>query len=188
MKRYDDPNYGGYPMGPEWGRPHPMDPNWSDGTYRGARMGWSHHQGGYGYHRQMREQDLMGHGGFDGIYDEGPGRYNAEGQFEHPYFYGHMQHPRSRPLRHGYDAGMRFVQDGGVRGDTRYLRQYNAHSPALRGPYDRGYGWAPAGPHEGGFRPDPRGHETEEHRYAGYNRGGFAPERGPASQNPGRRR
>ena len=188
MKRYDDPFFRGYPMGPEWGRPHPMDPNWSDGEYHGNRMDGSHRQGAYGAHRQVREQDLQGYGGFDGIYDEGPGTYNREGQFEHPYFQGRMQHPRSRPVRHGYDAGLRYVQDGGVRNDTRFLRQYNAQSPGLRSGYDRGYGWAPAGRHEGGLTsPGLRGRETDERGYAGYNRGGFAQGQGPTSLNPGRR-
>lgn len=186
MRRYDDPYFGGYPMGPQWGQPH-RDPNWHDGQYHGTRMGWNHRQGAYGTHRQMRERDLQGYGGFDGIYDEGTGSYNAEGQFDHPYFHGRMQHPRSRPQ--GYDAGMRHVQDGGVRGDTRYLRQYNAQSPGLRGAggYDRGYGWAPSGPREGSFtNPDVRG-RTDERRYAGYNRGGFAPEGGPVGLDPGKR-
>ena len=186
MKRYDDPYFRGYPMGPEWGRPHPMDPNWSDGEYHGNRMDGSHRQGAYGSHRRVREHDLQGYGGFDGIYDEGPGAYNREGQFEHPYFQGRMQHPRSRPVRPGYDASMRYAQDGGVRNDTRFLRQYNAQSPELRGGYDRGYGWAPAGPREGGYTtPAARG-RTDERNYAGYNRGGFAPQPGGPGLNPGR--
>lgn len=188
MKRYDDPYFRGYPMGPEWGRPHPMDPNWHDGEYHGQRMGWDHRQAGYGFHRRMREQDLQGYGGFDGIYDEGTGSYNAEGQFDHPYFHGRMEHPRTRPMTLGYDAGMRHVEDGGVRGDASYLRQYNANSPMLRGGggYDRGFGWAPAGHREGGFtNPGPRGRPTDERGYAGYNRGGFAPEQGPGL-DPGR--
>jgi hypothetical protein len=189
MRRYDDPYYGGYPMGPEWGRPHPMDPNWADGEYHGQRMGWDHRQAGYGYHRQMRERDLQGYGGFDGIYDEGPGRYNAEGQFEHPYFRGEMRHPRSRPEPRGYDRGMRHVEDGGVRGDARFLRQYNANSPQLRGGgYDRGFGWAPAGPREGQLtNPGLRGRPTDERGYAGYNRGGFAPDAGPRGASPRQR-
>lgn len=183
MKRYDDPYFRGYPMGPEWGRPH-RDPNWHDGTYHGSRMEWSHDQGAYGFHRQQHRRDLQGYGGVDGIYDEGPGRYNAEGQFEHPYFQGQMQHPRSRPMQHGYDAGMRHVEDGGVHHDTRFLRQYNAHSPGLRGGYDRGYGWAPAGPREGGFtNPGMRGRPNER-GYAGYNRGGFAPDPGGPGLDP----
>ncbi|HEX6037050.1 hypothetical protein [Longimicrobium sp.] len=210
MRHYDDPNYRGYPMGPQWGRPHPMDPNWSDGQYHGTRMDWSHRQGAYGFHRQMREHDLQGYGGFNGLYDEGPGAYNAEGQFEHPYFRGRVQSPRARALPRGYDAGMRGRYDqgmrgrydagmrdgygagprhgsnGGVRADTRFLRQYNAGSPGLRGGYDRGYGWAPSGPREGELtNPHLRGRETNERGYAGYNRGGFAQEQGPGL-DPGR--
>jgi hypothetical protein len=212
MRHYDDPYFSGYPMGPQWGRPHPMDPNWSDGEYHGNRMDWSHRQGAYGFHRQAREHDLQGYGGFDGIYDQGPGTYNAEGQFQHPYFQGRTQPPRGRGtashgrydagMRGRYDAGMRGRYDagmrggygagpqhgtnGGVRGDTRFLRQYNAGSPGLRGGYDRGYGWAPGGPREGGLtNPQMRGRETNERGYAGYNRGGFAQEQGPGL-DPGR--
>jgi hypothetical protein len=187
MKRYDDPYFGGYPMGPQWGTPH-RDPNWHDGEYHGHRMDGNHRQGAYGFHRQQHQDDLQGYGGFNGIYDEGTGRYNAGGQFDHPYFHGQMQHTRSRPQ--GYDAGFRQGQGGGVRGDTRFLRQYNANSPALqgRGGYDRGFGWAPHGPREGGFtNPELRGRDTHERGYAGYNRGGFAPEGGPVGLNPGKR-
>lgn len=189
MARFpEDPYRRGYPMGPEWGELHSMDPNWRGGGYSGQRMDWRHGQAAYGFHRQTRERDLQGYGGFDGIYDEGPGRYNAEGQYEHPYFHGRMQHPSSAPMRRGYDydAGMRPREgDGGVRGDARFVRQYNAHSPALRqgGGYDRGYGWAPSGPREGGFGPGVRG-RTDERGYAGYNRGGFAPGQGPAGVDP----
>jgi hypothetical protein len=185
MKRYDDPYFRGYPMGPEWGRPHPMDPNWGDGEYHGNRMGGSPRQGAYGVHRQVHQHDLEGYGGFDGIYDEGPGTYNREGQFEHPYFHGRMQHPHSRPVR-GYDTGM---LDGGVRGDTRFLRQYNAQSPGLRnGGYDRGYGWAPSSRQEGDLtHPELRGRGTDERGYPGYNRGGFAQQQGRPGLNPGRR-
>lgn len=178
MKRYDDPYFRGYPMGPEWGRPH-RDPNWRDGEYHGNRMGWSHHQGAYGFHRQTHEHDLQGYGGFDGIYDEGSGWYNREGQFEHPYFFGRMQHPNSRPQR--YEAGVRYVEDGSVRRDTRYLRQYNAESPMLREGYERGFGWAPAAPLERDaaqqLGPAPRGR---------YDRG-FASGRGPVDRDTGAR-
>jgi hypothetical protein len=187
MKRYDDPYFRGYPMGPQWGSPH-RDPNWHDGEYHGHRMEGSHRQGAYGFHRQQHERDLQGYGGFDGIYDEGTGHYNAGGQFDHPYFHGQMQHPRSRPQ--GYDAGFRQGQGGGVRGDTRFLRQYNANSPELRGGggYDRGFGWAPHGPRDGSFtNPGLRGRQTNERGYAGYNRGGFAPEGGPVGLDPGKR-
>ncbi len=188
MKRYDDPYNGGYPKGPQWGQPQPLDPNWSDGTYHGSRMGWDHRQAGYGYHRQMRERDLQGYGGFDGIYDEGPGAYNRWGQFEHPYFRGRMRNPRSQMGRHRYDVEMRHGDDGGVRGDTRHLRQYNANSPMLRGGgYDRNYGWAPSGPREGELTsPQLRGRGTDERRYSGYNRGGFAPSDGSPGLDPRR--
>lgn len=181
----EDPYRRGYPMGPEWGERHAMDPNWRDGDYHGQRMEWRHGEGAYGFHRQTRERDLQGYGGFDGIYDEGPGAYNREGQYEHPFFQGRMSHPRSAPR--GDDAGMQHPEaGGGVRGDARFVRQYNAHSPALRqgGGYDRGYGWAPTGPREGDFvNPAMRG-RPDERGYAGYNRGGFAPQPGPPGTDP----
>jgi hypothetical protein len=152
MPRYDDPYKGGYPMGPEWGRPHHLDPNWRDGEYHGMRMRRDHEHGAYGFLRQMHEGDLQGHGGFDGIYDEGPGGYGADGIYEHPYFRGRVRHGRSADVtRGGYDAVYRHVENGGVPRDLRYLRQYNSASPMLRqgGGYDRGYGWAPAGGREG---------------------------------------
>lgn len=187
MRHYDDPYRRGYPMGPEWGRPHPQDPNWADGEYHGMRMRRQPGHGAYGLHRLTHEHDLQGYGGFDGIYDEGPGTYDPQGVYHHPYFRGRLQHGRSAEVtRGGYDAVFRHVENGGVRGDTRYLRQYNSDSPALRGRggYDRGYGWAPAGGREGGLaRPGPNG-RTNERGYAGYNRGGFAPEQGTPGLDP----
>ena len=56
----EDPYRRGYPMGPEWGRPHTMDPNWADGEYHGQRMEWHHDEAAYGFHRQTRERDLQG--------------------------------------------------------------------------------------------------------------------------------
>lgn len=179
MRRYHDPYLREYPMGPEWGRPHPLDPNWRDGEYHGMRMEYSHRHGAYGFHRRTHEDDLLGYGGFDGLYDEGPGAFDREGMYRHPYFRGRVTHGHSGHVTHaGYDAEFRHVEDGGVRGDVRYLRQYNAESPMLRGGrYDRGYGWAPAGPGEGGLtRPDLRRAHIDEQRYAGYNTGGFAPQ------------
>ncbi len=188
MPRYDDPYKGGYPMGPEWGRPHHLDPNWRDGEYHGMRMQRDHEHGAYGFHRQMHERDLQGYGGFDGIYDEGPGGYRADGIYEHPYFRGRVRHGRSQAvMMEGYDAVYRHVENGGVHRDTRYLRQYNSASPMLRqgGGYDRGYGWAPAGGRDGELtRPGLRGERTDERGYAGYNRGGFAPERGGPGMDP----
>ena len=184
MRRYDDPYRRGYPMGPEWGRPHPQDPNWADGEYHGMRMQRQPGHGAYGFHRQMRENDLQGYGGFDGIYDEGPGEYDRQGVYHHPYFRGELHHGRSAEVtRAGYDAVYRHVENGGVHHDTRYLRQYNSESPALRGRggYDRSYGNAPRGGRDGELtRPDLRGGRTDERGYAGYNRGGFAP--GPGAQ------
>jgi hypothetical protein len=41
------------------------------------------------------------------------------------------------------------VEDGGVRADNRYLRQYNAASPELERPDGRGFGHAPRGGRDG---------------------------------------
>ena len=189
MPRYDDPYRRGYPMAPDWGRPHPLDPNWADGEYHGMRMQRQPGHGAYGFHRQMRERDLQGYGGFDGIYYEGPGQYDSAGVYRHPYFEGRLQHGRSHDVTAmgGYDAVYRHVENGGVHRDTRYLRQYNAESPALRGRggYDRSYGHAPAGGRDGELtRPDIYGARTDERGYNGYNRGGFAPGQGTPGLDP----
>ncbi|HEU0014296.1 MAG TPA: hypothetical protein VFQ45_11465 [Longimicrobium sp.] len=182
MPRYDDPYRRGYEMGPQWGRPHPLDPNWSDGDYHGQRMGWDHRQGAYGFLRQHREHDLGGHGGFDGRYDEPEGRYGRDGLWRHPMDAGRVEHPHSRHLP--YDRDLRRVEDGGVRAGNQYLRQYNANSPELRRGYDRGYGWAPGPSGEGRLtRAGLRG-DTRERGYAGYNRGGFAEGGGAPGLDP----
>lgn len=185
-RRQQDPYKRGYDMAPDWGRPHALDPNWADGEYHGLRMQYQPGHAAYGFHRQTRERDLQGYGGFDGIYDEGPGEYDRGGVFRHPYFQGRLQHGRSAEItRGGYDAVYRHVENGGVRGDSEYLRQYNAESPALRQGQHRNYGWAPAGPREGELtRPDIRGEGTDERGYSGYNRGGFAPEQGTPGLDP----
>ena len=61
MRHYDDPYRRGYPMTPEWGRPHPLDPNWADGEYHGNRMRAQPGHGAYGFHRQVHEHDLQGY-------------------------------------------------------------------------------------------------------------------------------
>lgn len=185
-RRDHDPYKRGYPMAPEWGRPS-LDPNWKDGEYHGLRMRYDHRQAAYGFHRQSREADLQGYGGFDGIYDEGPGTYDRAGVFRHPYFQGRLQHGSTAPLAAGTaDSEFRHVEDGGVRADNEYLRQYNADSPALQaGGGDRGFGHAPAGAGEGELtRPDLRAEGTDERGYAGYNQGGFAPEQGSPGLDP----
>ena len=182
MRHYDDPYYRGYPMGPQWGQPHPLDPNWADAEYHGGRMEFDHRHGAYGWYRQAHERDLQSSGGFDGIYDEGPGRYDAHGVYHHPMHRGRVQRPRTQgmPRDYRYDAQYHHVENGGVRQDSRFLGQYNRNSVGLRygGEYDRGFGHAPGGQGEGRFVPPSSRAHPNERGYAGYNRGGFAPARG----------
>jgi hypothetical protein len=182
MRHYDDPYYRGFPMGPQWGRPHPLDPNWADGEYHGQRMEFDHRHGAYGWYRRAHERDLQSSGGFDGIYDEGDGRYDAHGIYHHPMYHGRVQQPRTRgmPRDYRYDAQYRHVENGGVRRDSRFLGQYNRNSVGLRygSEYDRGYGHAPGARGEGRFVPPSARANPNERGYAGYNRGGFAPSRG----------
>jgi hypothetical protein len=80
----------------------------------------------------------------------------------------YLPHPRD-------GGGTRGAQDGGVRYDREYLRQYNSGSPGLRqgGPRRSwGFGDAHDAPPMRGR--DERGQPTDERGYAGYNRGGFA--------------
>lgn len=170
-----DEHLRGYPMLPAWDRNH-ADPNWSAERYHGMRMHPGGRQAAYGYHRLTHQIDLLGYGGFQGLYDEGTGRFGPAGAFHHPALEARDPRARKRLVDGGGEPGG--VEDGGVRGDNRYLRQYNAASPALEngGAAERGFGHAPAGgrdgelaAREGAERP------TDERGYAGYNRGGFAP-------------
>ncbi len=77
-----DEHLRGFPMDPAWERDQP-DPNWSGGAYHGMRMRPSGRQAAYGFHRLVRERDLGGYGGFHGLYDEGPGGFDAAGAFRH---------------------------------------------------------------------------------------------------------
>ena len=165
-------------MNPAWERDH-RDPNWSAGRYHGMRMHGSPGQAAYGFHRLTHESDLLGYGGFQGVYDEGTGRFGRDGAFRHPSL--EARDPRAhKALGGGSHAvgGAENVEDGGVRADNRYLRQYNTASPQLEGggAGGRGFGHAPAGGRDGelgvsGSREGP----TDERGYAGYNRSGFAP-------------
>jgi hypothetical protein len=147
------------------------------------------------------------HGGYDapfgGGYDgEMRGRYGAPRGYDAAF--GHRHGPRGgydAEMR-GYDGGMRgremggydrgyggpvmgsprphegSPRDGGVYAGSGYVRQYDAHSPALRGDggHDAWYGYA-----EGG-RPlpgDPRRRPTDERGYAGYPSAGYAPQTRP---------
>ena len=58
------------------------DPNYAGGSYHGMRMNPGSYQAAYGRYRLNHQVALGGHGGFDGIYDEGQGTYNRDGQFD----------------------------------------------------------------------------------------------------------
>jgi hypothetical protein len=143
-----DPHLRGYPMNPSWERDH-ADPNWSAGAYHGLRMTLGGRQAAYGFHRLARQADLLGYGGFQGVYDEGAGRFEG-GVFRHP-----RMGPAARPARLSAGDTAAGVENGGVRGDNRYLRQYNAASAALTGDGagGRGFGHAPVGGSDGTLSP-----------------------------------
>ena len=180
-QRYDgEYGYGlrGYRMDPGWQwDENSSDPNWRGGGYRGQRMdlGPHHERAAYGWYREGHAADLGGHGGFDGRYDLQPGRFDGQGIYHEQA----ERRPHQPWPRYDGDFNPR-GETGGVRGDARYLRQYNAYSPALDprtggGPDARGYGFAP-GPDEPRMlgRDDARDHRLREHSHQGYNTGGFS--------------
>ena len=165
----------GYQMDAGWGWDDDGgDPNWRGGGYRGMRMEGGGRQAPYGRERLYRQGDLGGHGGFDGRSDLPNGWYDREGYYHEQY----EREGRMVPPQH--QAGWRRQAgpggyDGGVRYDREYLRQYNAHSPAL-GPGGPRRSW---GMSEGPGAPPMRGRDfrdrpTDERGHAGYNTGGFA--------------
>jgi len=163
----------GYQMDAGWGWDDDGgDPNWRGGGYQGMRMEGSGRQAPYGRERLYHQHDLGGHGGFDGRSDLPNGWYDAAG-------YYHEQYEREgRRLPPAHSAGWRGPggpEDGGVRYDREYLRQYNAHSPSLdEGGPRRGWGFSP-GPDAPPMRGyDARYRRTDERGHAGYNTGGFA--------------
>ncbi len=200
MARYEDDyhwrSYRGFSMRPEPVRGESLDPNYRGGDYQGMRMaGGQPNQAAYGRYRLDHAGDLGGNGGFQGYedrewrlrpdtgtYEPVPGRvqrydrgYDPRGEYNWRGYEPPVQGGR------GYDRGLRgggrIVEDGGVQGDNRYLRQYNAASPALRGgqAYDRSYGHAEGAP---GRRPgqgpyDRDVYQRSANRYGGYSSGGF---------------
>lgn len=175
----DRHSYGaaGYEMGPGWGwGGDDRDPNWRGGTYHGMRMQGSSRQAAYGQERFQRQADLGGAGGFDGRYDLPEGHYDANG------FYREQWEGRTRGAVPGrwlghprYDHDVRRVEDGGVRYDREYLRQYNAQSPGLQqGGPRRSWGFSDAHDAPPMRGHDARGQQTDEHGSMGYNTGGFA--------------
>jgi hypothetical protein len=200
MANYEDDyhwkSYRGFSMRPEPVRGESLDPNYRGGDYQGMRMGGGQpNQAAYGRYRLDHAGDLGGNGGFQGYedrewrlrpdtgtYESVPGRvqrydrgYDPRGEYNWRGYEPPVQGGR------GYDRGLRgggrIVEDGGVQGDNRYLRQYNAASPALRGgqAYDRSYGHAEGAP---GRRPgqgpyDRDDYQRSANRYGGYSSGGF---------------
>ncbi|HEX8430404.1 MAG TPA: hypothetical protein VF625_03920 [Longimicrobium sp.] len=167
------------PMGPQFGRPHPADPNWADGNYHGNREAGGAGQAAYGHYRREHVTDLGGSGGFDGRYAEGRGYYDRDGIFRQQ-FDARPHGALGRPVRgiQGYDADHRpaDARNGGVRGDNRYLQQYNNESVAFRTGrgYDRNFGWAPGQREVSGYDRSFRGQPLREHTSNGYNRSGYA--------------
>jgi hypothetical protein len=163
----------GYQMDAGWGWDDDGgDPNWRGGGYQGMRMEGGGRQAAYGRERLYRQNDLGGHGGFDGRSDLPNGWYDGAGYYHEQY----EREGRTAPPPHS--AGWRAQGgpgEGGVRYDREYLRQYNAHSPALGpGGPRRGWGFS-AGPDAPPMRGyDARYRQTDERGHAGYNTGGFA--------------
>lgn len=191
MPRYEDDYRGGsfrgFSMRPEPIERDSMDPNYRGG-YQGMRMNpGAGGQAAYGRYRQLRERDLGGSGGFRGEepptrYDPRTGTYHRGGTGGYDRDYAGARerggwHGYDPGPRRGYDRDARIVENGGVRGDNRYLRQYNSESPTLRGggAYDRGYGRAEGSPGGGpGRGPYDRDmHQRDANRYGGYSSGGF---------------
>ena len=184
---YDNGEYKGIQQNsvrPDWGRPHPLDPNWADGHYHGMREEEGNWQGAYGHYRREHSQELGGWGGYQGRYGQQPGGFNREGWLQDA-FDRRPHGAQGRPLNgiRGYDRHMRGdANNGGVRYDNQYLQQYNRDSLAFRTGrgYDRSYGWAPgareiAHSYDGNYADHLRHRQTQEHSYSGYNRGGFTP-------------
>lgn len=158
---------------PDWGRPHPDDPNWRDGQYHGLRSGGGPWQGAYGRQREASREDLGGWGGVQGRYRRPMGGFGRDGLLGYEERRRALRDPVSPAETHPYMEEDSW-QGGGVRGGVGYLRQYNARSPALRygREFDRGYGWVER-EHHGNLYPDPG--PTREREYGGYNRAGWAP-------------
>jgi hypothetical protein len=187
MSRAEESGRRQLPMRPGWGEPQPQDPNWHDGTYHGMRMELDSRRAAYGFHRLFRAQDLGGHGGFDGRYDAGRGSFGRNGLYRDPFDRqpalraapGHLPPPDEA------HTAPRHVEDGGVRGDNAYLRQYNSASPALKDEDGRAFGHAPAGSDtvDGGAAPD---EPPRPEAQGGQNPGGFAEQNGSPGPEPGR--
>jgi hypothetical protein len=176
--RYDDPystrhGFEREVLRPDWGSPHPTDPNWSDGWYHGMRSQGGSWQARYDRLRRDREEDLRRFGGYQGRYGRPAGDFARSGLLRMEGRGGEDGLPRQAP-RYAADYGEPGWQGGGVREDMGYLRQYNGRSPELRygGDYRRSYGWAERA-HFDEHYPDDG--PTRERAYGGYNSAGWAP-------------
>jgi len=176
--RYDDPYHSRHGferavLRPDWGRPHPSDPNWRDGWYHGMRSAGAAWQAPYDALRRYHEEDLRGWGGYQGRYGRPVGEFRESGLLR---MEGRRAVDREDrvPPRYAADYGEPEWQGGGVSEDVRYLRQYNGRSPELRygRDYRRSYGWAERAHHDEHYPDDG---PTRELEYAGYNRAGWAP-------------
>ena len=180
--RYDHPyrgreQYERSVLRPDWGRPHPGDPNWLDGHYHGLRSDGGRWQGSYDRYRRYHADDLGGWGGYDGRYSRPMGGFRRDGLLGYDDRRGWRREPPGMPYREDVDADPEW-QGGGVRDDMGYLRQYNSRSPEVRYGHDyrRSFGWAERG-HFGNPYHDEG--PTREREYGGYNRAGWAPGTGP---------
>lgn len=120
---------------PDWGTPHPSDPNWRDGHYHGMRSAGGPWQASYGLHRVSRREDLGGSGGLEGRYSRPMGGFGRDGLLGYEDRRSVPREPRRRDERPPLDYDESW-QGGGVRGDAGYLRQYNSRSPELRYGHD----------------------------------------------------
>jgi hypothetical protein len=118
--------YGRYDYEDRGGRGRSADPNYR-GEYGGMRMLGEGRGAPYGWHRLMHAGDLEEFGGFRGY---GEPRVRAR-------FHGYDRDLRGYDDRDGYRAGRGGREFGGgvARSlyDREYLRDFNSHSPALRG-------------------------------------------------------
>ncbi|MDB4950752.1 MAG: hypothetical protein JWM27_3401 [Gemmatimonadetes bacterium] len=171
-----------------------LDPNYRGGAYGGMRMSpGMPGQASYGWYRAMHGRDLGDAGGYEGRWGQGwSGRPDFGGQ---GLYHDEFGRAREQAWARNRDVGMQWGRpagrfaggrgqgwprydadhhgpwDGGVRGDVRYLHQYNENSPAFRygAEGDRGYGRAER-PRTGGGMEAAR---PRENTYGGRNAGGF---------------
>jgi len=88
----------GYQMDAGWGWDDGGgDPNWRGGGYQGMRMEGDDRHAAYGRERLHSQQDLGGHGGFDGRSDLPNGWYDASGYYHEQYERQGLVAPPSHP-------------------------------------------------------------------------------------------